>query len=535
MDPIIPPQDTQVMPQDGQPPQTPNTSPMDPRPKRNWKKPLAWVGGIIVVAGLAAGAWWWFNRPEPAPAEVKNDIPLINYQLESGPLNVFYPNSELSISELHVNEQIFEGLVRFDGGTQIAPLLAESWTNPDESTWVFKLKPNVKFHNGSTLTAEDVKYSLEQLKSTPFGEIFNSTIQTVEVVSDTEVRIVTSGPDPILLNKLAFLFIVDNEVDAEDPVASGSGPYIVKPNSTPSEKSLSLVAFDDYHGGHIYTRELGLSVVESEDDRLEALQNGQTDLAPFTTTTKISNLQNLGYSSLEVGDVSVWTLLINHNKTSPLQDLGVRQAIYHAIDIDALIAASGTDGEPVSQFLLPDIAGYDPSIERLPYNPDLAKSLLNTSGHGSGLTLTLDYFAAREAVAKVIAEQLQAVGITVTLNGHQNSSDLIDRLLSGEAELIYIAPGTDVLDGSDVSSQVLQNPNYTNEGINILLDEVSSTFDSAKRLELLKEISRKAAEDVAVVPLFHSTTTYMYNKPYNIELDVLGYLGVYFWEVYATE
>ena len=253
---IITPNQNPTAPQQPIAPQIPTVQPPAPETKPQKHSPkkmklVIWALVVVILVGGLATAYI-LSRPEKKADQVSNEkkeIQLINYGTADGPVNRFYPDVTGNSVDFEVNEQVFEGLVQYENETRIKPLLATSWTNPDDSTWVFKLKEGVKFHTGTVMTAKDVKFSLENYKTTEWGKIFAGTIKSADVVDDYTVKVTTNGPDPILLNKLVFMFIVDSTSTLKNDTANGTGPYTLKTDSKPTDTLSELVAYDDYHGG----------------------------------------------------------------------------------------------------------------------------------------------------------------------------------------------------------------------------------------------------------------------------------------------
>src|SRR5579864_8866240 len=215
----------------------------------------------LVVIVVAAGGWYMLKHRHhntiAATVVTKKDIPLLTFGFYNNPLNAFYPTDAGENGAYAMNGQIFDGLVQYNKGTQIVPNLAASWTNPNNSTWVFKIKPNVYYHDGNTVTAQDVVYTWQQITSnTKFiASVVAPTIKNVQALDSSTVQITTTSPDPILLNRLATMWIIDSKAPAgTQPWELGAGAYTVKPGTTPTENTIDLVAFDKYHGGHIYTK-----------------------------------------------------------------------------------------------------------------------------------------------------------------------------------------------------------------------------------------------------------------------------------------
>lgn len=532
-------------------PRTPGNGPQENVGKKPNKGKLVAVV-IIVVLILAGGGWalWKYvlHKAKPAvntnPVAVKNDIPLLRYGDFEGAMNTFYPKTDTDNITLNMNTQIFEGLVSYQDRTKIVPNLATSWTNPDDSTWVFKLRSGVKYHDGNTMTAADVKSSIAAIKQNADFNIYDDSIKSVDAVDDQTVKITTNAPDPVLLNKLAFLFVIDSKGPATaKPYDLGSGPYTVKTGTTPDEDNVDLVAFDGYHGGHIYTREVTYKLYtdpnNSEAQALADLKAGKLDFAGFFTDIKnINSAKSAGLSSLEVPDLNVPNLIFNTKKAgSPLQKLGVRQAIYETIDIPALLKAIGRDNPantPATQVVTKEIPGYNPAITRPAVNLDHAKQLLAQAGYPNGVTITLTAATVASDVANELARQLKTVGITLKLDLQPPNNQLFAFVQSGKVEMFYSTLGPDFLDGAEVFAQAYQTPNYSNATINALLDQAGKTTDSGKRLQILQQVSKLGMDDLAVAPLYYRVNEYLAKSNLVLHQDQPNLAsGVYFYKVYS--
>lgn len=495
---------------------------------------------LLLVAAAIAVAAIYLLRPATKTAVVtKQDIPLLNYGLSDGTLTDTYPLGTNSTSIMtQVNAQLFEGLVRYQQQTKIVPLLATSWFNPNDTTWVFNLRQGVKFHSGRSLTAQDVKYSLDYAVAHQSDEnaaaalALASTIKEVDVAGTYQVKILTDGPDPTLLNRLANLYVFDSKSKLGDPDA-GTGPYVLKPNTKPTAASMDLVAINNYWGGHVYTRALHIGA-ETDTTKLGTdTAAGKFDLAGDLPNNELAKIHD--YKTINVEDLGVAFVGLNTLKAgSPLQTLAVRQAAAYALNIPEILKAGGIRGEPASQLVPPAILGHDPSIKDTPYNPTKAKELL-ASVSNSAMPLTLSYATGDDKQVAEIAKELNVVGFHVTLSQQPDISTLIGVALGGQTDMFYASYTSDVLDGLDIiSSIVVGNKDYDNAQVDSLADQASSTLDPSTRIKLLQQIARQIAKDVPDIPLYSQTRSYALMKPYNVQVDIPSTeAGVYFWQVYA--
>ena len=493
---------------------------------------------VVLVVAVAGAAVYMLKPANKSTVTVKKDIPLLNYGLSDGTLTDTYPlgNSSTSIMT-QVNAQLFEGLVRYKQQTKIVPLLATSWFNPNDTTWVFNLQQGVKFHSGRSLTAQDVKYSLDYAvahqsdTNAAAALALASTIKEVTVTGTYQVKIITDGPDPTLLNRLASLYVFDSKAKLGDPDA-GTGPYVLKAGTKPTASSMDLTAINNYWGGHVYTRALHIGADTDSSKLGTDTANGKFDLAgdlPNSELAKIHDNKTINVEDLGVAFVGLNTLKVG----SPLQSLPVRQAAAYALDIPAILKAGGIRGTQASQLVPPAILGHDPSIKDTPYDPAKAKQLL-ASVKGANTPLTLSYATGDDKQVTEIAKELNAVGFNVTLSQQPDLNTLIGIALGGQTDMFYASYTSDVLDGLDIiSSIVVGNQDYDNAQVDSLANQASSTLDPSTRIKLLQQIAGQVAKDVPDIPLYSQTRSYALMKPYNVQVDIPSTeAGVYFWQVY---
>lgn len=518
-------------------PQYTNIAPVvqsSPPPRSKWRRFFKWFGAVLVIALLAAAAVALFNRLDK-PAEPqqqqsqKKDIPLLKIGYTSGPLNTFYPGGySNSVNFFEVNLQVFEGLVRYEDKTKIVPALATGWSNPDSSTWIFNIRPNVKFHTGRVMTAEDVKASLEAAKANPDLDLYASTIKQVDTIGSDKIKITTDGTDPILLNKLNYLFIFDTKSGKQDDPANGTGPYVLKSGTSPEESSLHLTAFDSYHQGQPSTRELELSWYEDQDEAVKDFNSGKIDITGFIDPLYVKKLgKNYPYVTDPPGTrfVRIQTLKPN----SPLAKKEFRQGLEYLLDKPALIEEGS--GRPASQLIPQEVPGHDPSIKSPKRDIAKAKELFTAAGYPNGATLSFISSSSQDT-AEELKKQFAEGGIQLQLKDIPDFDAYLDRVDTGEDDLSMQAYSSDFLDGADLLNQ-LMGKNYQNPEVDKLIAESNESLDSAVRLAKLKQASKLVASDVPVLPLAYLQDTFAMNKPYVLKQDTTStLLEAYLWKAY---
>ncbi|HVV25971.1 MAG TPA: ABC transporter substrate-binding protein [Candidatus Saccharimonadales bacterium] len=494
---------------------------------------------LVIIALLAAGGYFAYQKNhkanKPAASAASKDIPLLRLGVYGADFGGTYPDIADSDYSVAVNMQMFEGLVRYEDSSKIVPDLASTWTNPDSSTWIFTIKKGVKFHDGHTLTPADVKYSLDTMmnSTSDYAQTFAGTIASTQLVGSDQVKITTKAPDPTLLNKLTLLYIMDaNLPKGDEPSLAGTGPYEVKPGTTPSKTNYQLVAFDQYHLGRPETRAANfISATGTDADLLKAFNNGQYDLAGslspelapqakqatlFHPTEADSNF--IGFNTIQAG---------------PLQNKLVREAIRYAVNAKAIGKANDESLTPVSQLVPPSIPGYNPAITPYKQNIAKAKQLLAQAGYPNGLPLRLSVIGSDQAEATEISNELKQVGITVTIDPHSDFGEFVDYFNNGQAEMYAVDYASDTLDAVDVYNSTLAPANYNNPKVTNLLAQANTTIDPATRLKLLQQVASLVDQDIPAVPLGTTTDTWAMNKPYVLQQDTpTGYLPVYLYTVH---
>lgn len=518
---------------------------MATRENKSSKMPIIIILIVLLIAGAAAALVLLkkdtkSTKTNSATAVIKKEIPLIRIiSAETNDASILYPPAYASGTNLSIiRKQIFETLVTFTDSKNIVPLLATSWTNPDTSTWVFKLNPNIKFHNGKAVTSKQVKASIDAAVAIADYEAFTSSIKTVEATDDNTVKIVTKTPDVVLLNKLAFISIYDTTAKTIDDQA-GTGPYIVKKGTTPSEAVISLSAVDSYHAGTVYTKAIDYILEQDTAKLTEAFKSGKADIALSISGNQIDDAKKTVAGSVVFTQESTGTygLYLNTVKAGPLQKLAVRQAIYTGIDTKKVLEAGGAPGNVATQIVSSLVPGYNSAIKAPKQDIAAAKKMIIDAGYPNGITITLTTTKLSLTIATELKTQLAAIGITVVL-ADANVNTFFADAQSGKLEAWLASYVTDINDASDVITAQYQNTVYTNYYKSAKVDELmvkaNSTFNVSQRLTYLQQANKAIMEDLPIVPIRNRTYQYITNKPYVIPVDYASgaVLGANFWKVY---
>jgi peptide/nickel transport system substrate-binding protein len=516
--------------------------PAQPAAKRTWSKQMLGLAIIVLLLIVAASLLALGRRHQnnqQATAVTKKDIPLlrVQYQVSEVPQ---YPirNSGYGV-DANIALQMFEGLIQYQDQTKVVPLLAKNWSNPDHSTWIFNLRDDVKFHTGHKMTAADVKFTLDYLISQQNGDngIVNlvdlSTIKEVDAISPYQVKIVTKQQDPLLLKRMNMVGIVDSKATLGDYNA-GTGPYVVKPGTTPSKDSIDLVADPNYWGGHVYTREVQIKIDEDEDQIIKGIDDNKYDLAGSFGKAELAHYKQ-PYQRISVPDQGLNYLMLNTKRAgSPLQSIAGRQAVASALDVPDYIKQDEINGEPASQLVPESLPGHDPNIKAATYDLTKAKQLLATVKNATA-PITIAYIEGADSEFEYWAKNLEAAGFNVKLVSISDADAYYKDAVNGKYDIIGLAYTSNYVDGLDILSFALTGTkNYDNPQVDSLLEQTTTTFDPSARIKLMQQVASIADKDKPVIPLYFHNRIFVL-KPTNFVAipDMPSFdNSVYYWKVY---
>ncbi|MGQ9734869.1 MAG: ABC transporter substrate-binding protein [Candidatus Bipolaricaulia bacterium] len=427
------------------------------------------------------------------------------------------PHVATAFSSFRVMEHIYEGLLRYDSELNLQPALAESWTvSPDGKTYVFKLREGVKFHDGSVLRAEDVKYSFERILNPETKSPQRSRLELIdqiEVISPLEIKIILKEPFAPFLETMALapgIGIVPRDFEAKvgDPKVKtlGTGPFKL---AEFGPDFVSLVRHEEYwQEGLPYLDGLLIRQIPDPATLRAALRTGKIDLifgfgVDVTAAGAFAGLRDFEVISLP--ELS-YSLLGIQNQREAFQDVRVRQALSLAIDRQQLIEIVYFGRAAVGGPLPPAVAKWEPlPPSALPYytpNAAAAKQLLQAAGR-EGLSfkiMPIPTVPDAVKIAQVIQEQLKAVGVTAEIESvdfatflqrwRESDFDTFVSLNSGFTE-------PDLHLYRHVFSQGATNIfKFNDPETDRLLQEGRTTLDFGKRKQIYKDLQLRLADQV---------------------------------------
>ena len=450
------------------------------------------------------------------------------------------PHQGKETAAVEVTDQIFDTLFVVNLETnELEGQICESWEQTDETTYVFKIRQGIKFHDGTELTAEDVKFSLDRAANSAAVSYVADFMDVVTVVDDYTVEMTTDFPYAPALRNLSvpFTAIVPKhivETDEENWVLNpvGSGPYkFVEWNQGDSVK---LTAFDDYYAGKAATQNLVMKVIPEAAQRTIALETGEIDIAYDILVNDLEKVAaNEDLVLYDAPSLTCYYISMNMNK-APFDNQLVRQAINYAIDRELIVEtiACGS-GQAADAIIAPAVFGYsDPGDYE--YNPEKARELLAEAGYENGFetSIWVNDNQTRIEVCQVIQAMLMDVGITCGVEVMEFGT-FIQQTSAGEHDMGYFGWVTSTTDADytyyslEHSSQQGAPGNRTfvnDETVDALVEQGRSVTDEAERLAAYEELSAYLFELCNNAPVYYSNITAATSaKVEGFVMDPIGY------------
>ncbi len=417
-----------------------------------------------------------------------------------------------------VYANIFEGLTRIGPDGSVAPALASAWDISDDGlTYTFKLHSGVKFHDGTTFDAEDVKFSLDRARaddSTNAQKALFEPIDKVEVVDPTTVKVTLKRPTGGFLFNMgwgdAVIVAPESAPDnATDPI--GTGPF--KFSKWNKGDSIEIVKNPDYWGEPAKLDKATFKIIADPSAAFAAMMAGDVDGFPiFPAPENLPQFEADPRFTVVVGTTEGETILAMNNKKPPLDDVLVRRAISHAIDRRAIIdGAMFGYGTPIGTHFAPHNPAYLDLTEMSAYDPEQAKALLKEAGHENGFKLSLKLppptYARRGG--EIIAAQLREVGIEAEISNLE-WAQWLEQVFKGKDFDLTIVSHTEPMD-IGIYARDDYYFQYADKDFKAIMAKLDETTDEAERTKLLQDAQRKIAEDAVNVYLFQLAKTGVWN------------------------
>ncbi|HYZ32644.1 MAG TPA: ABC transporter substrate-binding protein [Crenalkalicoccus sp.] len=446
-----------------------------------------------------------------------------------------------------VADMIFDRLVEDDAQARLVPGLATEWRAVDETTWEFRLRANVRFHNGSPFTAEDVAFTLARVPNVPNSPssfaIYTRPIRAVEIVDKLTIRLRTDSPYPLMPMGLSNIRILDKETHegatTEDfnsgKTAIGTGPW--RAVSYRNGDRIEFERYDDYWGERPAFQRVTYRMITNDAARTAALLAGDVEFIDQVPTSDLKRLRADQRVTLsEAIGLRIIFLGLDFSRTgptpfvtdndgqpiarNPLQDLRVRRALSLAIDRQAIVerVMEGA-ATPSGQFLPPGIFSYVPDLPAPRADPEEAKRLLAEAGFPQGFRLQLngpnDRYINDSRIIQAVGQMWTRIGVRTAVEA-QPWTTFISRAAKQEFSAYLIGWGSNPEGSHPLRNLVAtydrergwgasNRGRYANPKLDAMIEAALRELDDAKREAILQDAQRLAMQDVAIIPLHIQT------------------------------
>ena len=330
------------------------------------------------------------------------------------------PHKAVAAGTKEVLFNVYEGLVKPDKDGNLTEAVASSYEiAEDAKVYTFTLRDGVKFHNGSDVTAEDVKYSIDRCADTSNGEPLVSAysiIESVNILDAKTIEIRLSEPNTEFLAYMTTA-IIPKEYDKLETEPIGTGPFQFVSRSP--QENIILKKNEDYWGEKAHLDEVEFKIVADADMVVTNLKGGSIDMYMRLTSAQAAELTE-GFH-IEEGTMNLVQALYLNNDVEPLNNEKVRQALCYAIDPEEIMAmiADGK-GVRVGTSMYPGLKKYFDDTYTTYYEQDYekAKELLKEAGYADGFDLEITVCSADQPhvdTAQVIVEELKNIGVNATI------------------------------------------------------------------------------------------------------------------------
>lgn len=470
------------------------------------------------------------------------------------------PHSQNEGLNIAANLWVYDPLVRYNEKFEVTPGLATSWEQINPSLWRFKLREGVKFHDGTPFTADDVVFSIQRAMA-PSSQFksYTAGIKEARAIDPLTVEISTNGPNPVLLRQLPVLGMMSKAWSEKNGTmapqdfnkkeesysarnAMGTGPYKLK--SREIDVKTVYVENTDWWGKPTKTgnvTEIIYTPIKQNATRTAALLSGEVD---FVLDPAAQDLDRLRQQVKVIDGNEYRTIFLGMDQKSPelkysnvkgknpLADVRVREALYRAIDIEA-IKKSVMRGMslPTGAMIAPQVNGYTKELgKRVPYDLEKARALLKEAGYDNNFEVTLDCpnnrYINDEAICQAIVAMWAKVGVKAKLNAMPRAT-FFPKVGNNDTSIYLFGWGVPTYDAYYTLEALIHSKgegangsfnygNYTNPQVDKLIDTIKTETDDAKRTAMIHEALALFAKDFGAIPLHDQIIPWAMKKNVNV-------------------
>lgn len=470
------------------------------------------------------------------------------------------PHAQNEGLTIAASSYVYEPLVQYDQEFSLVPALATEWEQLKPTVWRFKLREGVKFHDGTDFTADDVVFSIDRaLAPTSNFKAYVNGIKEARATGEHTVEIETDGPNPVLLRQLTNVFIMsrswaeqnnatapqdfsNNEETFSARNTNGTGPYRLKSREvdvrTIYEENPDWWGKDKKIGN---VTEVVYTPIKQNATRTAALLSGEID---FVLDPSAQDLDRLRQQAKVVEGNEYRTIYLGLDQKSPelkysslkgenpFSDVRVREALYRAIDIEALKKAVMRGlSAPTGTMIAPQVHGWTQQLaERVPHDTEQAKQLLKDAGYENGFDFTLDCpnnrYINDEAICQAIVGMWARIGVNAKLNSMPRAT-YFPKVQSYDTSAYLFGWGVPTFDALYTLQSLMHSKgdgadgsfnlgNYENKEVDALIDRIKTETDEAKRDEAIHKVLSIHAQEFGHIPLHDQVIPWAMKKNVNV-------------------
>lgn len=461
------------------------------------------AAALLAAAALALTACTGGGPSSAGSKAAADPNATVNVRLVLEPGNLDIRQTAGAALDQILIDNVYQGLVSRTAQQKIVPALASDWTvSPDGLTYTFTLREGVTFDDGQALTPEDVVWSLQTRKDTAAWSDSARLANVATIAADGQkITLTLTKPDSSLLwnltGRAGIILKKDDTVDYKTK-ANGTGPFVL--TSWKQGDSITFQRNDKYWGTKAKAKEIVWDYIPDNQAALNGALAGELDVVTGFDANLKKQIEANGDFALKLGSATDKFVLAMNQKSGPLADKRVRQAIRQAIDHDAIVKANGSGIPLYGPIPKPD-PGYEDLSKVAPFNPDAAKKLLADAGQKNlSLTLTMPSFYGT-TIPQLLVSDLNKVGITLKVNSVDFSTWLQDVYTNQDYQLSLV----DHAEARDFENWA--NPDYyftyDNPQVQKLYAQSLAATSEADATNDLQQAARIVSTDMAADWLFN--------------------------------
>ncbi|UZD46163.1 glutathione ABC transporter substrate-binding protein [Peribacillus frigoritolerans] len=418
------------------------------------------------------------------------------------------------------HHKIYEGLVQRDENSEIQPMLAEKWKQINDTTWEFKLREDVKFHDGTPFNADAVKKTFDRLLdpvvASPRAVVFDM-VKEVKAVDEFTVQFILKEPFSPLLSILANHeggIISPKTIEKygkkviQEP--NGTGPFAF--DSWSPGQEITLTKNDSYWGDEPKVDKVIFKVVPEDSTRISMIETGEAHIAeplPVAVMDQVESSPSMDVYRSEGYGTEYLGFNVNNE---PFNDERVRKAIAHAIEMDSIIKGVFNNvGVKANSLMGSKVFGYNEDLEAYDYNLKEAKKLMAEAGYSKGMDATILTMDSKERVnlAEVLQSQLKGIGINLKVQVMEYGS-FVEQVNKGQSEMFIISWRNATGDADYNQYNLFHTESqgaagntffYSNQKVDRLIDAARKEKEEGKRKELYAEAQEIEMADTPYIPV----------------------------------